>query len=259
MDIRKKLGQRVSNRRRKSLLDFNTTLQHFCIVSFKTSVDKLNSMLPDGLKSRVFEDDGEQFALISAVGFQDADFGFRALGNFPRFNFFQTNYRAYIVDENGIDCVWFFGTTLGSWTASIPRRIWKMPWTKGKYSFDYKLNDDCYSNYHLDFISNAGNGKIHVKSNNEDMKLHAGFNSLDEQLLILTHPIIGYYYRRDGRVGSYEIWHPEMRLHEGSAVDIKLDLFYDLGLVSQSEFNNPHSLLLTEFIEFDILMPPRIV
>lgn len=258
MNNREILNQRIVAKRSRSIIDFNTTLQHFSIVTYKVEVDRLAAFLPSFLKPKVFYSGGQRFALISAVGFKDCDFGFKKLGNFPRLPFFQTNFRAYITDSNGEDCVWFFGTTLGSWTHLIPQRLWKMPWAHGNYTFDHKTDHGKYSKYNLEWKCSNGNGLIDIRSTKESMKLHEGFDSVDQQLLVLTHPVVGYYYRNDCKVGTYEIWHPEMVLHEGEGLDIRLDRFINLGLLSSDELGTPHSVLITPSIEFDILMPPRI-
>lgn len=34
-----------------------------------------------------------------------------------------------------------------------------------------------------------------------------GFTDHETGLVFLTHPLTGYYYRRDGKVGTYRVWH----------------------------------------------------
>lgn len=59
---------------------------------------------------------GRTRALRSAVPFEDEDFRAAASPS-PRWRFGQTNYRLYVRDrQTGEHCVWFLGTTLGSWT-----------------------------------------------------------------------------------------------------------------------------------------------
>jgi hypothetical protein len=53
------------------------------------------------------------------------------------FNFSQTNYRTYVVDqETGERTVWFFGTTLDHWSIVIPKYLWRFPWSEASISFD---------------------------------------------------------------------------------------------------------------------------
>ena len=56
------------------------------------------------------------------------------MGNF---NFSQTNYRTYVVDqETGERTVWFFGTTLDHWSIVIPKYLWRFPWSEAAIKFD---------------------------------------------------------------------------------------------------------------------------
>jgi len=87
------------------------------------------------------------------------------------------------------------------------------------------------------------------------MTLLEGFESIDEQLLILTHPVTGYYFKRNNNIGTYNIWHPKMELFNGEPIDIYFELFEKLGLLSKEEMKNPHSVLMTPAIDFDILLP----
>lgn len=132
-----------------------------------------------------------------------------------------------------------------------------MPWEYGKYNASFTIENNTYSEYSIDFKSKHGVGEVQLQSTCEKMKIHSGFTSLEEQLLILTHPVTGYYYLKNGQIGSYEIWHPQMELYEGKSQKIYFELFENLGFLSREEMNEAHSILMTKEIEFDILMPPR--
>ena len=84
-----------------------------------------------------------------------------------------------------------------------------------------------------------------------------GFKTLEEQIHILTHPVIGYYDISDKELGTYEIWHPIINLKEGRAKKTYFEFFERLGLLNKSEMEKPHSVLIVQKIEFDILLPPR--
>lgn len=114
-----------------------------------------------------------------------------------------------------------------------------------------------YDKFNIEFESNQGHGEIELSSTHSKVQLHQGFNSLDEQLFILTHPVKGYYKLRNNRLGTYEIWHPKMNLHEGKASKAYFEFFEKLGLLNQMEMMQPHSVLITKQIEFDIVMPPK--
>lgn len=258
MNFQKETQNRITNRKQKSLFDVNTILEHFAIISFKVPVDRIKKYIPKRFELWTFKEGGKEYALISAVPFKDQDFSFYRLSKFPKFNFYQTNYRAYVIDKkDNAHVAWFFGTTLGSLACMIPEKIWKMPWKKGSYYFDYEFNNSVYSKYNMTFNSAHGKGKVDIISTKEDMKLHEGFTNLDEQIHILTHPVKGYYQIDNHLLGEYEIWHPKIELKECKVKHVYFEFFEKLELLTKEEMKTPHSVLITPKIEFDILLPPE--
>jgi len=258
MDYQKNTENRVKERGSRSCIDVNTQLEHFSIISYKVPIKRIEHFIPKPFKLWTYIEDGMEYALISAVPFKDKDFSFYRISRFPKFNFFQTNFRAYIIDERDNSySAWFFGTTLGSITAIIPKKLWSMPWEYAKYKCSFKQNKDHYLEYKMEFKSKFGNGDIDIESTGNTVKLLDGFKNREEQVHILTHPIIGYYKMKQGEIGTYEIWHPEIELTEAKASHLYFELFEKLGLLSKSEMMKPHSVLITPKIEFDILLPPR--
>ncbi len=120
-------------RRRDAL----TTLRDFALVTYDVEPARLAALLP---KSYGFEPDivtlrdGRERALVSAVNFRDIDFRFVG-AQWMRASFVQTNYRAYV--RRGAErSVWFFGTTLSSRLAVLPRTLWGMPWHRVNGTLD---------------------------------------------------------------------------------------------------------------------------
>ena len=258
MNYQTKTKNRVQNRVSRSYLDVNTKLEHFAIVSYKVPLEKIAHLIPKPFKLWTFTDNEKEYALVSAVPFKDKDFSFYRISRLLTFNFYQTNFRTYIIDErDGSHCAWFFATTLGSLTSIIPKKIWKMPWEYAKYKFSFKKNKETYSEYKMEFTSKLGDGVIDIESTENEVKLLEGFTNMEEQIHILTHPVIGYYHVSNKELGTYEIWHPEIALKEAKAKNLYFGLFEKLGFLSKSEMNNPHSVLITPNIEFDILLPPK--
>ena len=258
MDYQNNTENRVKNRISRSLLDVNTELEHFAIISYKVPIERIQHLIPKPFKLWTFIENKKEYALVSAVPFKDKDFSFYRILKFLKFNFCQTNFRAYIIDERDDSySAWFFGTTLGSITAVIPKMIWKMPWEYAKYKCSFKQNKELYSEFKMDFKSKLGDGNIDIESTENEVKLLDGFKNMKEQNHILTHPIIGYYDISNKEIGTYEIWHPEIDLKEGTSNYLYFELFEKIGLLSKSEMNNPHSVLITPKIEFDILLPPK--
>ncbi len=259
MDYQSITESRIKTRKKRSLLDVNTQLEHFAIITYKVPIDKIRHLIPKPFKLWTFTENNNTYALISAVPFKDNDFSFYRVSRLIKFDFFQTNFRTYIIDKrDNTTSAWFFGTTLGSITAIIPEKIWKMPWKYGEYQFHYNLDKGNYSKYKMSFKSKLGNGVIAITGTTNKMQLLPCFNSLEEQIHILTHPVIGYYsLANKNKLGTYEIWHPKMNLKEGIANNLYFELFEKLGFLTKEEMNKPYSILITPKIEFDILLPPK--
>ena len=77
--------------------------------------------------------------------------------------------------------------------------------------------------------------------------------------MLLTHPFAGWYRRRDGRLGTYRVWHRPLELTTGSVTRADIRLFERLGLVPRDEQTTPHSVLLQRATEFAIELPPRVL
>lgn len=256
MDYKKELETRITNRQKHSLIDVNTRLAHFALISYAVPVDKIRHHIPKPFKLWSFNKNGTDYALISAVPFMDKDFSFYRFAKAIKFKFFQTNFRTYIINQETNEySAWFFGTTLGSITNLVPKIFWQMPWEYGRYKFEYNLENDIYSKYQMSFSSKQGNGIVDIQSDTKKMKLLDGFDTIEQQRFILTHPTKGYY--QIGKdIGTYQIWHPEMNLWQGKSKSLYFEIYERLNFLTKEEMQTPHSVLITPEIEFDILLPP---
>jgi hypothetical protein len=259
-EARKLLAQRLV-RPPLGRLGARTTLAHFALITYALPPERLRIHVPEErFEIREFTIGGERRALLSVVPFLDLDFRFPRLAPWPRLCFGQTNHRVYVRERStGEPMVWFLGTTLGSLAVYVPRHLWQLPWHRGRYSFECEWDSErrCYRRYAIDIRSRWCSATIELDDTGAPAGLLEGFSDLDEQILELTHPVRGAYRRRDGRLGTYSIWHPLVKLSVGEARRLHFDLYERLGLLSRSEMERPHSVLLTPAVEFDIHLPPR--
>ena len=111
---------------------------------------------------------------------------------------------------------------------------------------------------------------MHTKSKwaPADLELHdsgkqpeklQGFSDLETGLLLLTHSMKGYFYLRNGRLGRYSIWHDQLQLTSGSAVNAEFKLLDNPGLVKSGDTSNIHSVLIQKSTNFTIYLPPRLI
>ncbi|MCL4266259.1 MAG: DUF2071 domain-containing protein [Anaerolineae bacterium] len=256
-----KFGDVLIERPQARGIDAVCQLQHFAIITYAVNPERFAGLIPGRFKLDEVEIDGRAKALLSVVPFMDVDFT-SAVVPFPKFQMGQTNYRLYIVDSaTGERCVWFLGTTLDSWTVVVPRQIWKLPWHPGKIAFDcaYDTQAHRYRRYRMRTEADWGPAMVEL-SQNTDLPMHLpGFPDTESGLVYLTHPLASYYRRRDGRVGTYRVWHQQLMVQPASLIAAKFGLLSRAGLVSEEEQHAPHSVLVAPLIEFTIYLPPKIV
>jgi len=249
------LQQRCASRPR-GLYTVATTLQHFAIITYAIPPERLQRHLPPGFTPHLVRLGDEDRALISVVPFLDRDFRFIRLP-FARWSFAQTNYRAY-VRYRGEECAWFFGTALATPLVRIPRQLWQLPWLPAKTRFDARFNREAerYERYRVETSGSAA-AEIVLEDSGEQSGLQPGFDCPANQDLVICHPTRGYFYRRDCRLGTYRIWHDRLKPTRGKVVHARYKLLEDLGMLSASEAQEPHSVLIQRQVDFLIDLPPR--
>lgn len=242
-------------------IDVICGLKHFSIITYAVPIDRFDGILPDRFEIDAVDIDGEKKGLISVVPFIDVDFT-SAVYAFPKFTMPQTNYRIYIVDkQTGERCVWFLGTTLDSWTLAVPRYLWNLPWHEAQVKFDCQFNEvtGLYTKYEMNAQSNWAQAEVSLVQTGKEALSFAGFPDTESALLYITHPLAGFYHRRDGRLGTYRVWHKRLEVKPATLLSANFKLLSDLNIVPVSEQGNPYSVLVEPLNEFTIYLPPKIV
>lgn len=239
--------------------DAVATLAHFAIICYAVDPIRVRQHVHPRYEIDTFVDspNGPQ-TLVSMVPFQDQDFHF-AVASRLKFRFGQTNYRTYVIDrETGERAVWFFGTTLDSWTVVLPRYWWRMPWHRGRMRFncEYDQTAGRYTRYQMTTRSNWAPVEVELEDTGRPLCELQGMTDFEAGLVKLTHPLLGVYYRRDGQLGSYRIWHDRLQCTAGHCLRAKIGLFDRLGIVPYAEQHAPHSVLIQRETEFTIYLPP---
>ena len=246
----------IPNRLKKgikpSFWNATTLLKDFSIITYLVDVERLRKYIPKQFDLVTVNQHGVERGILSAVPFLDQDFCFKRFFTFVKFKFYQTNYRAYVIDKStGEQIVWFFGTNLGSCLVNIPRILWAIPWYNAKYK-----NESKKETYSLSIKSNFNHGYIEYLKTNQPIELLDGFISMEEMILVLTHPIRGVYHKLNGKIGTYSVAHEKMNLKIGEPKSIYFSLFEKLGLLSKIEMNKPFAIFYLDQIRFDIELPP---
>lgn len=241
-------------------IDVLCKLQHFAIVSYAFDPARFAGVMPGRFRLDAVSIDGQERALVSVVPFIDVDFT-SAVFPFPKFRMGQTNYRIYIVDnETGERCVWFLGTTLDSWTRIVPHRLWNLPWYGGRVRFDCaQAADGRYLRYRMDTVAQWAPASLSLVGEAGPVERLPGFADVETGLVYLTHPLRGFYHRRDGRLGTYHVWHGRLQVAPARLEQARFGLLDRLGLVTPEEQQHPHSVLVEPVNEFTIYLPPKVL
>lgn len=242
-------------------LDVLCGLKHFAIITYAVPVDRFQGLFPERFQLDTVEINGQEMGLISVVPFVDVDFT-SAVFSFPKFTMGQTNYRIYIIDiETGERCVWFLGTTLDSWTLAVPRYLWNLPWHRGKVSFDCTINEatGLYDKYHMETQSDWAEASVSLIQSESISFEFPGFPDTESALVYLTHPLAGFYYRRDKKLGTYRVWHKELDVKPAKLQSARFKLLSELGIVKEAEQSSPYSALIEPINEFTIYLPPTVI
>ena len=89
-----------------------------------------------------------------------------------------------------------------------------------------------------------------------DMGILDGFADEEETAAVLTHPLVGYYHRNDGKIGSYHVWHERLRLKKANVERASFPVFERLGLIDVH--TKIHSALVMPQTEFVVCLPPTL-
>jgi len=261
MQKSRKLKDYLIDRPKPKGIDVLCGLKHFAIITYAVPSERFKGLFPDRFQLDTVEVNGQEMGLISVVPFIDVDFT-SAVFPFPKFTMGQTNYRIYIIDtETGERCVWFLGTTLDSWTLAVPRYFWNLPWYAGKVKFDcsYHQASGLYDKYHMETQSNWAMASVDLVQSKSDMLDFPGFPDVESALVFLTHPLAGFYHRRDGKLGTYRVWHKELKVKPAQLKSANFKLLSELGIVHEAEQMNAYSVLIEPQNEFTIYLPPKVI
>ena len=138
--------------------------------------------------------------------------------------------------------------------------MWKLPWHRGRVQFDcrYDTSTVRYKRYGMTTTSDWAPVDLELRDSGEPITALDGFPNLDAGLVALTHPLIGVFHRRDGKLGTYSIWHDKLSCTAGHVVKARIGLFDRLGIVPFALQSKPHSVLIQHRTEFTIFLPPKL-
>jgi uncharacterized protein YqjF (DUF2071 family) len=239
---------------RARLTDVSSTLRDVVITTYDVAPEVLASFLPKGLTvERFVMPDGRERAMVSAVSFFNTRF-YVHFAPFVKLACGQTNYRAYV--RRGEErAVWFFGTSLDSPFVLLPRHAWRLPWHRMHVERESAWSGERLESLRWHARAEGAEEKLVLRGTGEPLGVLPGFSSEEDTHRVLTHPLVGYLRRRDGRLVTYGVWHAHLEMERAQVEDARFERFEALGLVSRGQA--PSSVLVQRTTQFLVLLPPR--
>ncbi|UOO93343.1 DUF2071 domain-containing protein [Vitreoscilla stercoraria] len=241
-------------------IDVSSHLQHFALITYALNPERFKDIIPPRFKLDTIEYQGQTMALMSVVPFHHVDFT-SAVYPFAKFNMGQIYYRVYVIDQHTQErCVWFLGAVLDSWTLIVPRYLWQLPWHPGNVHFECKQNTaGLYDVYNMNMSSSWGCAEVSLTQNEEDEWQFEGFPNQESYQVFLTHPMAGFYHRRDGQLGTYRVWHDKLCPKPAHLIHVRFELLERLQLLSFTEQQNPYSVMIEPINAFTVYLPPKVI
>tara|TARA_R110001606_G_scaffold53839_1_gene132485 strand:+ start:4784 stop:5122 length:339 start_codon:yes stop_codon:yes gene_type:complete len=111
----------------------------------------------------------------------------------------------------------------------------------------------------METASKWAEASVELAQSSESNCNFPGFPDTESALVYLTHTLAGFYYRRDGKLGSYRVWHKELAVKPATLKSAQFKLLSDLGIVHAAEQSSPYSVLIEPINEFTIYLPPAVI
>lgn len=202
-------------------------LERFAVVTFDADPVALAALLPDGVEI--------DLPVVSAVAYRYHDLRLQGVPG-PRITGGQVHLRAYVRvgDERG---VWFLRTVQDSRWATLPRRLWGMPWERGAVSIQ------------------AQDGGVQVNAGGIDVHLGTALGTAlaGDLPAEVTGATVGWFQGRRG-VMRFEVAFADGEITPCCAKSARVEPFEALGVVVPGQ--QTHSAFRHADTDIQIHLPP---
>ena len=137
-----------------------------------------------------------------------------------------------------------FRNDFGLLDASRSSLCLQLPWHPAQIEFDCQQDaEGRYTQYKMRTQSAWATSDVHLSQSEHDPWLFEGFPNLESYQVFLTHPLAGFYHRRDGKLGSYRVWHGRLNPKPATLHSARFELLARLNLVCYEDQLKPYSVL----------------
>jgi hypothetical protein len=240
---------------RTKLMRVEMLLRHVLYVSYLVPASRLRPIVPDILPLAIVEGDS---GFVSVVILRSTRVRLSSLP-LPRFDYSQINLRTYVIDpQSGNQAVYFLKSGVTSTVVSLLARTIGVRWEPIKCTMNVRLDEQLYYTAYEAFGQWVGD--FHIKAEEAIMPPTSVLPFKDTKSAIdyLVRPLTGFF-ARNGRVGRFSIWHPDVKPRAGIIKDLHFPLLDSMNVIDDMMANKPNSVLLLPEAQFHIYMPPALV
>ncbi|MCX5799613.1 MAG: DUF2071 domain-containing protein [Proteobacteria bacterium] len=222
-------------------------------LSYLVPASRLRPHVPDILQL-AHVGDGEVF--LSIVSFHSADVRLVGLPSLS-FAYDQINVRTYVIDPvtrgNG---VFFLKSGITSRLTTFFTNLLGLPWVNVPFHLKAKRDQE---NHYIQYVA-TGNlkGDIQIEARQEVSCIEgiSPFENPEKAVQYLTGPTIGFYGMPD-KILRFQVKHSAIQPCSGRALNVSFPFLISSGLLTDSEAQAPHNLLLAPYGEFQVYLPPQ--
>lgn len=251
----------------------STRLEHCVRIVYRADPMAVRQVVAPEFEPSLFRfDDGSTGALVCAVAFVNHGFSFRFCPPL-KVSGGQIDYAAYgsLMGERG---VWFFGSSLESRFALLPRLAWRMPVHFDRVRVEGETDPQIRrTRVRVTSMGSWGTGACDLDATGEAVGRLDGFADADATTAVLSVPVVGWFARQPWRpwrrsvgpghhssssasaVTRFSVWHPAAVAEVCVVHHARFTVLERLGLVARDAL--PHATLYHRRVEFDVHTPPR--
>ena len=203
----------------------HATIEDMAVVTWAVPIAGCEAHLPPLVQVRTWPTPFGERALLSTVAYRYRNLWFRGVP-FLGLRAVQVHHRLH-VEMRGTPGVWFFGTWMDSPYASVPRRLWGMPWWRSEIGLAATWERGRLIDHRPVGGAGEGPGALHLAAPEDDDRVPPAIADA------VVNPEQGWWRRGTGqRLGSLSVGHRRQHGHQAKVVTAAFHPLVARGLVT---------------------------
>lgn len=232
---------------------FSIEVTDFALVTHRVPADRIRRRLPSRYELQTFTDEGREWGLVTTTCFCNRDFRPTAL-QYPRHTFNETTYRTYVTHKRRAG-VYFFGRYLGSRLAYTSQRALARDTYYGDFDVRVERTAAGFASYVCNVASPRGDTSFSIHATRLPPAIAPWPDGREHEQFLTFRPE-GFFTSSAGLQAHAPVEHKRLQTWAGELNAGRFELWSELGIVPEREWESPYSVLVTPGARF-ILHAPR--